>query len=85
MTQISDAGYISKQETVVTIKAVVLPLTSEERKFWQEVGIRKASLKVFTDRELSTGWQIEIDGKRYTIRAYENYEKYRKAILEAVE
>ena len=84
MAQITDVGYISKQETTVTIKAVVLPLASEERKFWQEVGITKASLKVFTDQDLSTGWQIEIDGKRYTIRAYENYREYKKAILEAV-
>ncbi len=85
MAQITDVGYISKQETTVTIKAVVLPLASEERQFWQEVGITMASLKVFTDQELSTGWQIEIDGKRYTIRAYENYGEYKKAILEAVE
>lgn len=85
ITQVNDAGYISKQETAVAIKAIVLPLESGERLFWQDAGVTKASLKVFTDQELSTGWQIEIDGKRYVIRAYENYDVYKKAILEAVE
>lgn len=85
ITQSNDTGYLTDQETVTTIKAIVLPLKSEERKFWQEVGITNASMKIFTDQELHTGWQVEINGKRYTIRAYENYDFYKKAILETVE
>lgn len=78
-------GYFEEQEETSTIRAVVLPLKTEERKFWQEIGITKVSLAAYTDAELQTGWQVEINGRRYTIRAYENYDSYKKAILEAVE
>lgn len=84
-TKTVNQGYVDEQETAETIKTVVLPLKTEERKFWQEAGISKASLAAYTDQDLRTGWQIEVNGKRYTIRAYENYDVYKKAILEAVE
>ena len=64
---------------------IILPLKSEERLFWQDAGISKAEMKAYTNVDLKTGWQIEIGGKRYTIRAYENHGTYKKAILEAVE
>jgi len=85
ITKTNESGYISRQETVTTIKAIILPLKSDEIIFWQSAGVNRASMKMFTDAELNTGWQIEIDGKRYTIKAYENYDVYKKAILEAVE
>ncbi|WP_290597046.1 MULTISPECIES: hypothetical protein [unclassified Archaeoglobus] len=75
-------GYLEESEQVETIRAVILPLKSEELRFWQEAGITKASMKAYVDVELEIGWQMEIDGKRYIIRAYENYQSYRKAILE---
>lgn len=84
-TKTNESGYLSRQETVKTIKAIILPLSSNEIVFWQNAGVSRASMKMFTDAELKTGWQVEIDGKRYTIRAYEDYEVYKKAILEAVE
>lgn len=78
-------GYFEEQEETSTIRAVVLPLKTEERKFWQEIGISKASFAAYTDQELHTGWQVEYNGERYLIRAYEDYGQYKKAILEAVE
>jgi len=77
-------GYLEESEQAETIKAIVLPLKAEELRFWQEAGIAKASMKAYVNVELETGWQMEIDGKRYKIRAYENYPSYKKAILEEV-
>ncbi|RLI74768.1 hypothetical protein DRO97_05080 [Archaeoglobales archaeon] len=84
ITNQSNYGYLDGQEQTETIKAVVLPLKAEEIKFWGDVGIAKAAIKAFVNVDLETGWQMEIDGKRYSIRAYENYQSYKKAILEAV-
>ena len=81
----ANQGYLEEQEETVTVRAVILPLKTEERKFWQEIGISKASFAAYTDQEMKTGWQVEIDGKKYTVRAYEDFGQYRKAILEAVE
>ena len=78
------SGYLEESEQAETIKAVILPLKAEELRFWQEAGIDKATMKAYVDVELETGWQMEIDGKRYIIRAYENYNEYKKAILEEV-
>jgi len=84
-SKVNNQGYLEEQETVVQVKMIILPLKAGERQFWQEIGISKAEMKAYTNVDLKTGWQIEIDGKRYTIRAYENYGTYKKAILEAVE
>ncbi|RLI77980.1 hypothetical protein DRP05_08675 [Archaeoglobales archaeon] len=84
VTDQNNYGYLDTQEQAEAIKAVVLPLKAEEIKFWTDVGITKASMKAFVNVELETGWQMEIDGKRYKIRAYENYQTYKKAILEAI-
>ncbi|AIY89895.1 hypothetical protein [Geoglobus acetivorans] len=85
ISKVDNQGYLEVQETVVQAKMIILPLKSEERQFWQEIGISKAEMKAYTDVDLKTGWQVEVDGKRYTIRAYENYGTYKKAILEAME
>jgi len=77
-------GYLEELEQEETIKAVILPLKADELRFWQEAGITKASMKAYVNIELETGWQMEIDGKRYVIRAYENYNGYKKAILEEI-
>jgi len=81
--QVDQNGYIEKQETVLQTKMIVLPLKAEERKFWQGVGITKATMKAYTNEEVETGWQVEINGVRYNIRAYENYGQHKKLILEA--
>ena len=77
-------GYLEELEQAEIIKAIVLPLKAEELRFWQEVGIAKASMKAYVNIELETGWQMEINGKRYVIRAYENYNEYKKAILQEI-
>ncbi len=85
ITRTNNNGYIEESETTIATKAVVLPLTAEELKFWVDAGITKASLKVYLADDIKTGDKIEIDGKRFLIRAFENYQTYKKAIVEAVE
>lgn len=85
VTKHSQDGYITEREEVEEVEAIVLPLTAEERKFWDDVGITKASLKLYTTADVKTGWLVEIDGMRLKIRAVEKYQLYKKAILEAIE
>ena len=84
ITKTNNAGYLEESEEIIPMLAVILPLSKEEKLFWSNAGIVKAEMKAYTDQEVSTGWQVEIDGKRYKIRAYENYGEYKKLILEAI-
>lgn len=85
ITKTNNSGYLEETETAIATRAVVLPLKAEERRFWSDAGIAKAEMKVFLADDVKTGDLIEIDGKRYRIRAFENYGAYKKAIVEAVE
>jgi len=82
VTKTNNSGYLEESETTIATKAVVLPLTAEELRLWADAGITKASMKVYLADDIWTGDKIEINGKRFLIRAFENYQTYRKAIVE---
>lgn len=84
ITKTNEHGYLTESEEITQVKMVILPLSKEEKLFWSNAGIVKAEMKAFTDQDVRTGWQVEINGKRYKIRAYENYGEYKKLILEAI-
>ena len=75
-------GYYQTTEEIINAKAVVLPLSSEEKTAWTSIGITKAELKAYLKDEIHTGWKIEVEGVRYNVRAIEKYVSFVKAILE---
>lgn len=81
------SGYVDMSENVTTINAMVQPLSQEERLFWSEAGIEKATLKLYTDTSMNVGDKVTINGEDYKVAATDSHEDakitgYVKVIVE---
>ena len=87
ITRTNDSGYISKSESSANINAMVQPLSQEERLFWSEARIEKATLKLYTGTSMNVGDKVTINGENYKVAATDSHEDakitgYVKVIVE---
>lgn len=80
-------GYVDTSENTITINAIIQPLSQEERLFWSEAGIEKATLKLFVDSSMNVGDKVTINSEDYTVVATDSHEDakisgYTKVIVE---
>jgi hypothetical protein len=74
--ELNNNGIIERVESeLIQTKAIVQPLGKEELKYWNDLGFAKAQLKAYFkhDENIEIGDIVEIDGKRYHVKTFENH------------
>ena len=69
-------GIIEPVETdIIETKALVQPISKEELIYWKDLGFAKAQIKAYfkPDENIEIGDIVEIDGKRYHVKTFENH------------
>ena len=87
ITRTNVGGYIDTSENTTIVNAMIQPLSSEERLFWSEAGIKKAALKLFVDSGMNVGDKVTINSEDYKVIAADSHEDakitgYTKVIVE---
>lgn len=74
--EVNNNGIIERTESEqIQTKAIVQPLENEDIKYWNDVGITKAQLKAYfkPNEDIEIGDIVEIGGKRYYVKTFENH------------
>ena len=74
--EFNNNGIIEQTESEqIQTKALVQPISKEELIYWKDLGFAKAQLKAYfkPDENIEIGDIVEIDGKRYHVKTFENH------------
>ncbi|ADB58543.1 hypothetical protein [Archaeoglobus profundus] len=74
--EVNNNGIIQRTESdPIQTKAIVQSLSKEELTYWRDLGYAKVQLKAYfrPDESIDVGDMVEIDGKRYHIKTFENH------------
>ena len=74
--EFNNNGIIERTESEqIQTKAIIQPLSKEELIYWKDLGFAKAQLKAYfkPDENIEIGDIVEIDGKRYHVKTFENH------------